>query len=631
VVTHEIESHPQGVAGFAAMLHYPRDFLADKRDGAGVMDWSQTLPSPDTPLGTFIAELSQLVLDEAEAARRQVQQTWTQPLAARVAAGRAIADVRVVHVAPDGLITLACPRNESRFREGDVLCLNRDSPFFEPTLLVTLEADEETELLVSTDDPAAQVGMALSQLEGWTLDEGFLDVSHAALDALHQAADTVAGREQILPLLAGQRRPRIDPDRYDHADARAAAWGLNTEQRDAVASAYACELAALIQGPPGTGKTLALARLAQLLAEDGERVLITAFTHRAINNALNTLAALDARGDTTPITAVKIGRAARTDDLRVANYDAFNTSPLADLTGAYVVGATPFALRTYRLSGVEFDTVIFDEASQITLPLAIMGMLAARRFVFVGDHKQLPPVLTTRHGDRTLRDSVFGALVGRGFDVMLEESYRLNADLAAWPSAQFYEERLRPAPAIATRRVVYQRQPERFAAILDPAEPKVFVNLGHQNATTRSDREADLAVNLILELLASGVPASEIGVVTPYRAQARAIRGLLRQAMPDDRAQRRAIVVDTVERMQGQERDVVIVSLTTSQATFAAEIADFLFQPERLNVAITRPRAKLIILGSRALLDVQPDDPEHQEWVALLADLVASCSVGLRD
>jgi DNA replication ATP-dependent helicase Dna2 len=320
---------------------------------------------------------------------------------------------------------------------------------------------------------------------------------------------------------------------------------------------------------------------------------------------------------------VKIGRSARSDELRVERFETFNASPLPDLSGAYIVGATPFATRTSRLRGVSFDTVIFDEASQVTLPLAIMGMLAGKRTIFVGDHRQLPPVLATRHGDAALRDSVFAALVDRGFDALLETTYRLSAELAAWPSAQFYAGRLTPAPEAAARRMIYARPPARHAAILDPQRPRVFVELGHRGATTRSDPEADLAAALIAELIACGVSPSEIGVVTPYRAQARAIRAKLRAALPDDPERRRAVVIDTVERMQGQERDLVIVSLTTSNPLFASELAEFVFQPERLNVAITRPRRKLIILGSRHLLDARPSGPAQQDAVELLRDLLA--------
>jgi DNA replication ATP-dependent helicase Dna2 len=87
-----------------------------------------------------------------------------------------------------------------------------------------------------------------------------------------------------------------------------------------------------------------------------------------------------------------------------------------------------------------------------------------------------------------------------------------------------------------------------------------------------------------------------------------------------------------VERMQGQERDLVIVSLTTSNPAFAAGLAEFFFQPERLNVAVTRPRKKLIIAGSRHVLKATPEDPALQESVGLLKELLLECTTfGARD
>ena len=161
-------------------------------------------------------------------------------------------------------------------------------------------------------------------------------------------------------------------------------YGLNDSQAEAFAQAYATDTTYLIQGPPGTGKTRVLAYLARALVENGERVLVTAFTHRAINNALNKLAEV---APDTP--AIKIGEVSRADGLLVENYEDFDASPLAEMSEGYVIGATPFATRSQRLGGVEFETVIFDEASQITLPLAIMGMLSAKRFIFIGDQRQL--------------------------------------------------------------------------------------------------------------------------------------------------------------------------------------------------------------------------------------------------
>jgi DNA replication ATP-dependent helicase Dna2 len=269
--------------------------------------------------------------------------------------------------------------------------------------------------------------------------------------------------------------------------------------------------------------------------------------------------------------------------------------------------------------------VIFDEASQITLPLAIMGMLAGKRYIFFGDQHQLPPVLAGAKRKHDAGQSVFGALADQGLATMLTETYRLNAELFAWPSTTFYAGRLEPAtPAIAAQRIDYA-SPPRLVEVLDPALPRVFLDLGHRNATTRSFREAGVVLDLITALLEAGVPQSEIAVVTPYRAQGREIRSLLRQAVPDDEL-RSHIVIDTVERMQGQEREAVIVSLTTSQPAFAAQLAEFFFQPERLNVAVTRARSKLIVVGSRHVLEAQPEREEHQESVALWRDFITGCA-----
>jgi DNA replication ATP-dependent helicase Dna2 len=208
---------------------------------------------------------------------------------------------------------------------------------------------------------------------------------------------------------------------------------------------------------------------------------------------------------------------------------------------------------------------------------------------------------------------------------MLDETYRMNVELTTWPSQQFYDGLLRSSGDAVGRRISYPRMPARFRDILDPAEPKVFVDLKHRNATTRSHAEASLVADLIVSLLEAGFPASQIGVVAPYRAQGREIRNLLRRVLPDE-VVRRQIVTDTVERMQGQERDLVILSLTTSNTAFAANLAEFFFQPERLNVAITRPRSKLIIIGSSHLFTAAPENLDYQILVEQLQDLIASCT-----
>jgi len=315
----------------------------------------------------------------------------------------------------------------------------------------------------------------------------------------------------------------------------------------------------------------------------------------------------------------------RTDGVVVHNYERFDHSPYSPTGRHYVVGGTCFAVRTSRLNEVEFDTVIFDEASQVTLPVAVAGMLAGRRYIFIGDHKQMDPVVVGQHSEDWVTRSVFETLFTRAPGTMLDITYRMNAEINDFPSRAFYGGRLRPAPAVQNRRLQLKRPPTHLAPLLDPSYPSVFAEVPHTNCGMRSPVEAQLAVGLVLEALVCGVRPSEIALVAPYRAQGRLIRRLLLQALSRLGSQSNTIVeevvVDTVERIQGQERDLVIISLTTSDPSHAAQRAEFYFKPNRLNVAITRPRLKRIVIGSPLLFKAAPPGPSHRAWVRYFESL----------
>lgn len=568
----------------------------------------------------LLHRLRLFVQAEADTQYSNLDRQWSRPVGERVAKGWAIEGLRVARE-EKGIFRLACDTNDSRFREGDLLVLHqaRQSPKDANALHVELQYDGETEIEVSLIRGNATFLEA--EPSGWIADQDWFDASPFYLDALDSVADSMRGRSTILPLLGGAITPRLDYARYERAAEKAQAAGLNGSQVEAVAQAYAADLLHLIQGPPGTGKTWVLAHLARLLVEDGQRVLVTALTHRAIHNALNKVPQVD---DTLPVC--KIGEPRLAGDLRVPNFETFDRSRFGDLSGGYIIGATPFALHTQRLANVEFDAVLFDEASQITLPLAIMGMLAGGKYIFIGDENQLPPVTVFAQAEdpeQAAQLSIFSFLAGRGDETMLNVTYRLNDVLADWPSRNFYQSELKPSPEAASRRLQLAGH-TRWDFILDPDYPAVFLDLCHRNTTVRSRVEAETVVELILALLAHGLPPEEIGVVVPYRAQSRLIRSLLRRQIEDEDTLGK-LVVDTVERMQGQEREVVLVSFATASPAFALQMADFLFQPQRLNVAVTRPRTKLILVGSHQMLNGKPKEERQEETFALLRDLLESC------
>jgi DNA replication ATP-dependent helicase Dna2 len=246
----------------------------------------------------LLPRLQSIIRAEAEQQRFELRRQWSLPLPERVARGYAIEGLDVTSIRTNGTLLLSCQTNDSRFREGDFLVIHRGDPEALERVSGVLEYDDETEL---------EVGIT----EG-NVDEDMLDLSRFYLDALDQVADRLLGRETILPLLSGEKGPNIDYARYARSWEEAMTAGLNESQAEAVAQGYATDLVHLIQGPPGTGKTFVLAHLARQLVGDGQRVFVTALTHRAINNALEKIAQVDAG-----LPVCKIGRAERARDLTV--------------------------------------------------------------------------------------------------------------------------------------------------------------------------------------------------------------------------------------------------------------------------------------------------------------------------
>lgn len=560
----------------------------------------------------FLTALKNFVHIEYDTQERQVKEMWSKSIPARVAEGEAIADVEIAQLGLNQAV-LRCRDNLSKFRPTDKLWLNRGNPFAGG---YACELQEDNgEILTVIPDYGANFS-SLRPGPGWILDRAVVDVRHILINTLEMLNTNQKWKSYLWDLLNGRITPSIDGSQEKYALSEARKLGLNPSQSEAFARAYATDNYYLIQGPPGTGKTWVLAHLAAALARDGERVLVTAFTHRAINNALRKIVKA-----TRYPAVMKIGQRNYADDLNweggsVPNYERFEYSPYTPDSRGIIVGGTCFAVRTNRLSSVQFDTVIFDEASQVTLPLAFAGMLSGSKYIFIGDHKQMAPVITGEHSENWVSRSIFETLFNFHPGTMLDITYRMCTEINAFPSQRFYANRLVPSDDARSKRLKLARRPAQYQEFLQPERPEVFIEISHSGKGMRSPEEAELAAGIALEAVACGLDPREIAIVAPYRAQCRMIRNKIREfAKSVDTNRYEDIVVDTVERIQGQERDMVIVSLTTSDPVHASLRAEFYFQPNRLNVAITRPRVKRIVIGSKYLFDTIPSDKKLQEWV----------------
>lgn len=567
---------------------------------------------------SLLTDMLLFIRDEQQAGEQKLLDVWGRSLAEKLEKGWTQGFVRLERGDEPQTIWAYLDDSESRFREGDLLCLHVGDTLTE--MLggqLSLEMEEGERWLLGGNRTTA----VLSDYEGGACyaDPDAMDLSSYYKRSIEEIATSQTGREIVLPLLKGDLEITFDERDFADAERIALAEGCNAKQAEAVGLAYAAEQIACIQGPPGTGKTRVLSLIARLMVARGERILMTSHTHMAINNALNKI---HAQG----VPTVKVGRNTQRKGLDdeipcFPGLDSWSERP----TNGYVVGATPFATCSSRLENYEFDTILFDEASQITVPLALMAMRKGKRFIFIGDQKQLPPVLLSRSVLSKNSMSAFAALTSIAADhtVMLDETYRMNRWLTEWPSRNFYDGKLHSAGQNRDRQLSLSSVTPRLAEVFDPTACAVFIPTLDRAARTRNYRDAELVVEICEAAVVGGLPLSEIGIVSPYRAHGRAVRNLLTQRF--GLAAARQVVADTVERMQGQERELVILSLATGDEVFLSAIAEFFFQPERLNVSITRSMTKLIVIGPDILQIPTIENETIRRWVAWYGDMVAQC------
>lgn len=377
----------------------------------------------------------------------------------------------------------------------------------------------------------------------------------------------------------------------------------------------------LIQGPPGTGKTYTSARAIVALLQDGRRVGVSSNSHKAIHNIL---AAVQAHADEIGFSFDGVKKGSRGDDETAFESRCISTVHNSDevSSGYQLVGATAWHFATEDDRG--FDVLFVDEAGQVALGNLAAMSGCARNLVLVGDQMQLPqPVQGVHPGesglsclDYALQDH---ATTPPDRGILLDVSRRMHPGVCDFISSAVYDGRL--TAHASTRRRRLEVAPGLHPAIR-PAGVSV-VEVDHQGCTQSSREEAEVVAGLVSELLGQqlvegdGVrpmTIDDIVVVSPFNMQVATLKRVL---PPDAR-------VGTVDKFQGQEAAVVIVSMATSCGADAPRGTEFLFNRNRLNVAISRAQCLAILVRGSRLLEVPGASREDLPRLDLLARLDAA-------
>lgn len=468
--------------------------------------------------------------------------------------------------------------------------------------------------------------------------------------ALKSAAKSETG---LIKILTGEKTPTFQTDLPQFQSTR-----LNASQRSAVDRILAANELAIVHGPPGTGKTTTLVQaIRALIQQDHQQVLVVAPSNTAVDllseklsdEGLNVLRVgnparvsdrlmsltLDSKiaehSSMKEISRLKkqanefrnmahkykrnFGKAEREqrkalfDEARnimksVEKMEQYITDDL--FAKAQVITATLVGANHYTVRHLRYKTVVIDEAGQALEPACWIPILKAEKVVLAGDHCQLSPTIKS---DEAARKGLSTTLLEKNVALhpeavtLLEEQYRMHEMIMQYSSGIFYQNRLKAHASVAQHLLFSTDTPLAF---VDTAgcgfEEKV------EGTSTSNPEEAAFLFKHLHQFVtaldahydAQNFPS--IAVISPYRQQITLLKEQLEHS-PDLQQYGDRISVNTIDSFQGQERDIVYISMTRSNPESRI---GFLSDIRRMNVAMTRARKKLVIIGDSATLSQTP-------------------------
>jgi CRISPR/Cas system-associated exonuclease Cas4 (RecB family) len=472
---------------------------------------------------------------------------------------------------------------------GDTVIVSGGNPLTTPSFTGEVaELGEDSVTIV----PYGDLPMGLPDHD-LTIDQYDVDLTRRQLrsvDAVHRAQ----GRSAEL----ARRLLGIEPPRPANELAQVQfAGNLNAIQQDAVRVALSAPDYAVILGPPGTGKTAVIVELLVQLAHAGKRALAVSITNTAVDNIVERLLDQGHKFEIRFGNWFKIRQRAMQVALIniLTGEEDLALAAVEKMRNAAAILTTCSSASLDLVRAGHFDVVIFEESSQIRMQDAFAALTQGEKLVIIGDDKQLAPVSQLNKPINSLLDIALGTLrrhnLGSALVRDLRLQYRMREEICNLINGTFYEGKLESSPEIRSRPPLYTNvtpvEPAQLNRILDPSVVIGLIDVEgveeYRAMTTYNQANLNVDLRLLEALQSAGLTLNQIGIITPYKEQQR----LLAKAIG------RTECIGTVDSYQGQERDLIILDLV--RANPRREVG-FTLQPNRLNVALSRAREKLIIL-----------------------------------
>lgn len=539
----------------------------------------------------------------------------------------------------------------ANFRQGDIIVLyplttDEDTALNHQIFKGSIASIDSKQVLVKLNAKQSST-QVFDKNKSWCIEPDMLDSSFKnQYQALFGFLNQAPRKRALLLSTDAPTKTEVAPLEFVNKN-------LGEEQKRILRKAISTEDYFLLVGPPGTGKTkFMLAEMVRhLLDNTEENIMLLAYTNRAVDEICD---AIDSFGRDKYL---RMSSRSSTDErfhdrlFSVYTEDFKRRDELKEAIDdhrIFVATVASLASKSALFHLKKFDTVIIDEASQILEPLLVNILPKFKRFVLVGDHKQLPAVVIQDKDSSAVEDpklleiglsnrrnSLFERLFRRAIDNdwywahdMLSHQGRMHADISAFPSKYFYEEKLQLLPEALN--LPWQREPldlkipieaSPLEQLLSARRVCYFNTATDLNSNSKTNKNeahkvAELvqAFERIYKASGKAFKPEMVGIITPFRAQIGQIRDSLHSL---DKGYENC-TIDTVERYQGGAREIIIISLCLNarhQLESIVSLSDDEQVDRKLNVALTRAQRHLVLVGNEKLMRIDERYNKLIDWM----------------